>query len=174
MLTAQDLMQAKPQTVSPDMTLVNLEQLFLSTSYAGFPVVADERLVGVISRSDIVRSMVTERSRAEQLSDFYCGANLPNSANAEESLETIAVQVGVRFAELSVGDAMSRNIVSAEASDSLESLAKLMVDGHLHRVPVIKDGRLVGIVTSMDLVDAIARGRLAEVRGFEETGRLIE
>jgi CBS domain-containing protein len=174
MLRAETLMQPAPRTVSPDMTLVNLERLFLSTTFAGFPVVEGERLVGVISRSDIIRSLETERSRAEQISDFYSSANPMRDTDPAESLEATAAQVGVRFAELHVKDAMSRNIVSVEASESLRDLAKLMVEGHLHRVPVVKEDRLIGLITSMDLVEAIARGRLEEVDGYADTKHQLE
>lgn len=173
MLTVEKIMQSKPRTVSPDMTLVDLERLFLSTSFTGFPVAKDDRLVGVISRSDIVRSLVTERSRAEQLSDFYCGAPTLSTEDPVQSLEATAAQVGVRLAEQRVEDAMSHNVVSIESSETLQRLAKLMVDGHLHRLPVVNGNRLVGLITSMDLVGAIAEGRLREVDEATDGRHLI-
>jgi CBS domain-containing protein len=173
MLTVEKLMQSNPRTVSPDMTLVNLERLFLSTKFMGFPVVEEDRLVGVISRSDIIRSLVTERSRAEQISDFYCGAPSVNADDPTESLEACAAQVGVRLAEKLVQDAMSRNVVSIESSESLQGLAKLMTEGHLHRLPVVNGGRLVGLITTMDLVGAIAEGRLGDVGENTDTRHLL-
>lgn len=160
MLKVEDLMQTEPATVPPDLKLVELDRRMLSTRFAGFPVVEGDRLVGVISRSDVVRSLVVERAHAELVSDFYC---LTRPASPEEdarSLESVASEVGARYAELTVADAMSRNVVSVDAGESLRGLAALMVEGHLHRLPVVKEGRLVGIVTSMDLVQAIADGRL--------------
>ena len=162
MLNVERIMQSDPKTVSPDMSLVNLEQLFLSTKFTGFPVVKDNRLVGVISRSDIIRSLVTERSRAEQISDFYCGAQVLNTDDPVQSLEATAAQVGVRLAEQSVEDAMVHNVVSIESSESVRNLAKLMLDGHLHRIPVVNEDKLVGLVTTMDLVRAISEGHLKE------------
>jgi CBS domain-containing protein len=135
--------------------------------------VEEDRLVGVISRSDIVRSLVTERSRVEQISDFYCGALTVNAEDPAESLEACAAQVGVRLAEQLVKDAMSRNVVSIESSESLQSLAKLMTEGHLHRLPVVNGGRLVGLVTTMDLVGAIAEGRLGDVGKSTDTRHLL-
>ena len=162
MLNVEKIMQSDPRTVSPDMSLVSLEELFLSTRFTGFPVVKEDRLIGVISRSDIIRSMVTERSRAEQLSDFYCGAQVLDTDDPTQSLEATAAQVGVRLAEQCVEDAMVRNVVSIESSESVTNLAKLMLDGHLHRLPVVNDGRLVGLVSAMDLVRAISEGHLVE------------
>jgi CBS domain-containing protein len=118
--------------------------------------------VGVVSLSDIVRSLLTERSRAEQTSSFYASLG-PESSNAEaESLDAIAAQVGVRLAHLKVEDVMIRNVVRVESSESIQSVAKLMRDGHLHRLPVVEDDRLIGLITSMDIVGAVAEGRFVE------------
>lgn len=173
MLRVEDLMQRDPTTVPPGMKLVELERRFLSTRFAGFPVVDGERLVGVISRSDVVRSMVLQRVQAEQVSDFY-SVTQPTREEEVRSLESIAAEVGVRFAEQTVGDAMSRNVVSVEAEESIRRVAELMAEGHLHRVPVVKEGRLVGLVTSMDLVEAIAQGRLGEGEAVVDLQHRIE
>ena len=173
MLSVEKIMQSNPKTVSPDMTLVNLERLFLSTRFTGFPVVKEDRLIGVISRSDIIRSLVTERSRSEQLCDFYCGAQLQNPDDQTQSLEATAAQVGVRLAELRVEDAMVRNVVSIDSSESLQHLAQLMLDGHLHRLLVVNGDRLVGLITTMDLVRAIAEGRLKETDESSDSQLLL-
>jgi CBS domain-containing protein len=162
MLSVDKIMQSNPKTVSPEMPLTSLEQLFLSTKFTGFPVVKEDRLIGVVSRSDIIRSMVTERSRAEQLSDFYCGAQTLSTEDPTQSLEATAAQVGVRLAEQRVEDAMVRNVVSIESSESLQRLAQIMLEGHLHRLPVVNGDKLVGLITTMDLVRAIAEGHLKE------------
>lgn len=161
MFTVATLMQSHPETVPADMPLPTLERLFLESGFSGFPVVEGDRLIGVVSRSDVVRSLIAERSRAEEVSEFY---SITSSTRDEEqkSLEAIAAQVGVRLAGLSVSDAMSRSVVSVESSESIRRLAELMLEGHLHRLPVVDDGRLVGLVTSSDLIRAIADGRLVE------------
>lgn len=163
MLSVEQIMQSNPRTVSPNMSLVNLERLFLSTRFTGFPVVNGDHLIGIISRSDIIRSLATERSRAEQLSDFSCGAQLPDVESPGQSIETTAARVGVRLAKQCVEDAMVRNVVSIESSEPLQNLARLMFDGHFHRLPVVNGDRLVGLITTMDLVQAIAEGQLIEM-----------
>ena len=173
MLSVEKIMQSNPKTVSPDMTLVNLESLFLSTRFTGFPVVKEDRLIGVISRSDIIRSLVTERSRSEQLCDFYSGAQLQNPDDPAESLEATAAQVGVRLAELRVEDAMVRNVVSINSSESLQHLAQLMLEGHFHRLLVVNGDKLVGLITSMDLVRAIAEGHLKETDESSDSQLLL-
>lgn len=173
MLTVASLMQSKPETVRPDLTLIKLERLFLTSGFTGFPVVQDARLVGVVSRSDIVRSLLTERSRVEQVSTFY-GETGPVPAEAShQSLEQIAAQVGVRTAALHVADVMIHNVVSIGPRESVRTLAEMMYEGHLHRLPVVDGDRLVGLVTSMDLVRAIHEGRLVEGDVGMDSGHLL-
>ena len=166
MLNVEKIMQSDPRTVSPELTLVDLERLFLSSRFTGFPVVENERLVGVISRSDIIRSMVVERSRSEQLSDFYCGA-------PAHSLEATAARVGMRLAEQKVEDVMIRNVVSIDSSESLQRLSQIMLEGNIHRLPVMNDNKLVGLITTMDLVRAIAEGHLKETDEIDDPQILL-
>lgn len=159
MLTAMALMQSKPMTVSPDMTLTQLEHLFLTSGFTGFPVLEHDRVVGVVSRSDIVRSLITERSRVEQVSDFYYSTGSNGIETTSNSLEATAAQVGLRIAGLKVEDVMIRNVVTIEPDEPVQRLAQLMFEGHFHRLLVVDHGRLVGVITTMDLVQAIAEGR---------------
>jgi CBS domain-containing protein len=173
MLTVGTLMQTHPKTVLPDMTINRLESLFLSSGFTGFPVVEGDRLVGVVSRSDIIRSLLTERSRAEQVSDFCSSMGPAGVEEPEQSLDAIAAQVGVRLSQMKVEDVMIHNVVRVESSESAAAVAKLMLDGHLHRVPVVEGDRLVGLVTSMDLVAAIADGRFTETDTTVDSNHLL-
>ncbi|MAG31266.1 MAG: hypothetical protein CL908_10315 [Deltaproteobacteria bacterium] len=156
------IMRRNPKIVSPNMTLNFLEERFIESHFTGFPVVEKGRLVGVVSRSDVVRSLLTERSRAEQMSDFCSQMGPASEDETARSLESIASQVGVRLATLCVTDVMATNVVTIESDRSLQELAQLMVEGEIHRVPVIARGELIGLVSSMDLVRAVADGLLEE------------
>lgn len=162
MMTVAALMQAHPETVSADLPVTMLERRFLDSGFSGFPVVDDDRLIGVVSRYDIVRSLITERSHAEQISEFYSTTRPICAEDEIKSLEATAAQVGVRIAKLRVEDVMTRTVISIDVSESIQGLASLMLEGHLHRLPVVEHGRLVGVVTTMDLVRAVAEMRLAE------------
>jgi len=162
MLTVATLMQSHPKTVPADMPLTTLERLFMTSGFAGFPVVDGKRLIGVVTRSDIVRSMITERSHAEQVSEFYSTTRPTSPEEEKESLDAIAARVGVRIAGLRVEDAMIRTVVSVDASEPITRLAETMLDGHLHRLPVVDGDDLVGLITSLDLVRAIKDGLLVE------------
>jgi CBS domain-containing protein len=68
---------------------------------------------------------------------------------------------------------MVRNVVSIESSEPVQRLAQIMVDGHLHRLPVVNGDRLVGLVTTMDLVRAVSEGHLREADGSADPQTLL-
>jgi CBS domain-containing protein len=156
--TARDLMQTEVRTVTPQTTLVDLERRFLDDRVSGYPVVEDGRLVGIVSRSDVVRQLSVEQSVAETFSDYYrdvAGFEEPPS----QSLARIGAQVGARIEGLRVKDFMMHAPITAAPDDPLSELAKLLLEQRIHRIPVVEGGRLVGIVSSLDLVRLFAEGR---------------
>jgi CBS domain-containing protein len=163
MLTAAHAMQTEVESVSPKIGLIELERKFLMLGLSGFPVIEDGELVGIVSRSDVVRMLSVERSSEEQLSDFYRSFEDPTHAksSAEESSE-VAARVGERAAALTVRDAMIRRVVSVDRDQPLSEVARMMLDGHVHRLPVLDRGKLVGLVTTLDIVRLLAEGRVVE------------
>ena len=128
-LNVRDLMQIRVHVVPPEMPLAELEQEFIDKRVSGFPVVDDEQLIGVVSRSDIVRQLDVERRLAENTSDFYWDRSGFHEEPAESMLQ-IASRVGQRIEDLRVRDLMSRHLVAVSADDSLAVLAKIL--GTLH------------------------------------------
>lgn len=161
-LTAAEIMHTDPVTVEPALDLPALERLFIARQVSGFPVVEDGRLVGVVARSDVVRQICVERTNAEQLSDYYLEYSVFHAAPAQ-SLAAIADQVGQRIDSLRVADVMATDIVSVDAQAPIAGIARVMVARHIHRVPVTEAQRLVGIITSLDLVRLIAERRIGSL-----------
>jgi len=163
MLTAADAMQTDVESVSPEMGLVDLERKFVMLGLNGFPVVEKGRLVGIVSRSDVVRILAVERSAAELQSDFYRSFEDPaHASSAAAEASAVSARVGQRAGSLKVRDAMVRRVISVDCDQPLAEVAQLMLDGHIHRLPVLDEGKLVGLVTTIDLVRLFAQGRIAE------------
>jgi CBS domain-containing protein len=154
--TARDLMQTGLRTVTPDTPLVELVRRFLEDRVGGYPVAADGRLLGIVSRSDVVRQLSVEQSVAEQVSDFYRDVG----AEGSRGLEAIASQVGSRLEELRVEDAMVHSIVSVEAGESLAEVARRLLERGIHRILVVEGERPVGLITSLDFVRLFAEARV--------------
>lgn len=165
MLTAAHAMQTKVESVSPKMGLIDLERKLLSSGRGGFPVLEGGKLVGIVSRSDILRVLSIERSTAEQHADFYRtfeDSRRPESGETEAAAR--AALVGERAGRLTVADAMIRQVITVDPGQPLSELATMMLGAHIHRLPVVDEGRLVGLVTTLDIVRLVAEGRLAPAR----------
>ncbi len=158
-LVARDVMQRDIHTVPPTMSLVDLERTFCEAGQSGFPVVAEgERLVGVVSRTDIVRKLVVEQSYAEYESHYYWDVSAPDIP--DPSLEEIGIQVGRRLEGMCVEDVMSHAPITVTGDTAIRAIANTLIGRNIHRLPVVEGGALVGILTSTDLVRLIAEGQL--------------
>ncbi len=158
MLTARDIMQPKPRCVSPHTTLAELQRTLLSARVSGFPVVEDGRLVGIVSRSDVVRQLSVEQSVGEMLSNYQREAGGENGDEA--FLDRVGQHVGHRLEKLRVADVMVTTVLSVSPDAPLPDVARMLVENRVHRVPVVDGGRLVGLVSTMDVVRLVAEGRL--------------
>jgi len=157
-LLVEQIMKRHVQTVAPQVTLPELEEAFLKYGVSGFPVVDKGALVGIVSRSDIVRQLLLEHQAAERTSDFY----FDDQGFHEIPLVTfaqVADRVGERIEQLSVKDVMSRNLVKVSPAETVRFVAQKLTDQGVHRVLVTQDDHLLGLVSSLDLVGLIANGR---------------
>ena len=157
-LTACDVMQSDVKTVHPGMPLVELDRAFIDQQVGGFPVVDEGQLVGIVSRSDIVRQFYVEQSLAEMVSDYYHQVEMTVNV-PKQSLVEIGDEVGERLESLHVKDVMIRKLFTVPVSSSVQEVAGVLTAHHIHRVPVIDERRLVGIITALDLVRLLSEGR---------------
>ena len=157
-LTAADVMCGGIRTVSPQTTLPELEEAFDRDQVTGFPVVDDGKLVGVVSHSDIVRQICTERRVAETVSDFHFDEKGFYEVRME-SFDQIADRIGQRIESLSVADVMNRRPITVPLDMPINEVAHQFVSHQVHRLPVVDQGVLVGIITTIDLVRLIADNR---------------
>ena len=157
MLRIQDLMQSGVATVRTNLPVMALEQLLVREGISGMPVVDDGELRGVVSRTDIVRALASAEGNAEATLPYYhevAGA-LPGPSAAPH-------MASERIATLTVRDIMTRELIAVAGDQPVREVAQTMVSRGVHRVLVTAERRLLGIVTTLDLVRAIADGRLSE------------
>lgn len=151
----RDWMGHAVRTVPESLSLAELDRRFLTDRVTGFPVVSQTgTLVGVVSRSDVVRTLSVERTWAETLSDYY--TDWSGFDASEPTLSEIGEQTGRRLEERTVGDVMARDPTTVGPDEDLAEAARILVDRRFHRLPVVERGCLVGILTSLDLARYVA------------------
>jgi CBS domain-containing protein len=141
-MRVSDVMTRGIVTVSPQMTLKQVAALLSERNIGGVPVVDGDAIVGVLSETDI---LYKERgpSSSERLVDRLFGGD----GGAEAA----------KVAAETVGDAMTAPAVTIEHWEAIAAAAAKMLAAGVNRLPVVKEGRLVGIVTRHDLIEVFSR-----------------
>jgi CBS domain-containing protein len=141
-----DVMTRSVAAVSPETPLKDVARLMVDRGISGVPVVAaDGAVLGVVSEADFVikeRGVVAGRNR-------LLAAIFGTSRKARAEL--------VKIEATTAGEAMTSPAITTEATDTLQQAAELMASRRINRLPVVEDGRLVGIVTRADVVRAYVR-----------------
>jgi CBS domain-containing protein len=157
--TAADIMTRKLITVPPTMDLQELATVLEQKNISGCPVLDEDGLiVGVVSKTDLIRA----RAQGDDLMDvFYRSAA---GITGQDSLvddeyspwaETDAYDQA-DLGGLLVADVMNRNVYSIDHATPVQTVAKNMLKQKIHRYLVTKNGRFVGILSSTDLIRALA------------------
>ncbi len=158
---ARDVMTRKLITVNPGLDLQELAALFDKKGISGAPVVDDEGVVvGVVSKTDIVRA----RAQGENLVDIFYrtsggmvgGDSVLDDEYSPYSDTDWSDIDSSSLSEVRVADVMNRNVYTVEADETVQEVAAQMLSKRVHRVLVLEDGAFVGIVSTTDLMRALA------------------
>ncbi len=149
--TARDVMNSEILTVTEDMTAHELATFLTDHEISGAPVEDSEgRLSGVVSTTDLARTAFESGSSAEEAHPFFrswAGASLD-----VDDLEDLHVEEE----GLQVKDIMTPTVFAVEADAPVSHVARSMLDGHLHRLLVIEGQKVVGIISTSDLLRLLA------------------
>jgi CBS domain-containing protein len=147
MQTARDVMQTQLLTVTPTTSLTRLARLCAEDGISGCPVVTvDGRLVGVVSKTDLLERLLQGPQDS--------AANLDPLELLGLGEEGVPLTADVDSSEAygQVDDIMEREIQTVSPADPVADVARLMVNEKIHRVLVVEKGRLVGLISSLDLL----------------------
>jgi CBS domain-containing protein len=144
-LRAHQIMTRRVVAVKPEATVLEAANLMLQHHISGLPVVdAAGKLVGIISEGDFIRrsEIGTGRKRARWLK-FILGAGKAASDFVHEH--------GRKISEIMVSSPLT-----ITEDTSLEEIVELMEKNNVKRLPVVRDDKLVGIVSRANLLQAVA------------------
>lgn len=160
-LLVKDLMQKKVVSFSPSIGLDVLEQGLIQQGISGAPVVEDNKVVGVVSRSDIVKQMGIAQTYAVLAYDYYdapiCGSN--ENISSDKSVVEIGNAAGQQMEQLTVKDVMKHDIISVSPKHTLNDAADLMLERKIHRLLVLESGGLAGVLSASDFVNLYSSQR---------------
>jgi len=146
-ITARNVMETDVIKVSPDTDIISAAQILLENHINGVPVVdVEDKLQGVLCQSDLIFQQ--KKVSIPTIFSFLDGIiPLSSSKQLDKELQKIAA--------LNVGQAMVKNPVSAHPDMPISEIASLMVEKHFHTIPVVEEGKLVGIVGKEDILKVL-------------------
>ena len=134
-------MTTNPFTVSPDHTIPDAHEIMVKNNIRRLPVVKNDKLVGVVSNLDIIHSS-------------------PSKATSLSINELTYI-----LAKTKISKVMTKNPITISPNALLEEAAILMRDNRVSFLPVVDNGKLVGIITESDIFESFI-----ELLGFREKG----
>lgn len=186
MLRVKDIMTTDVITLSPEATLADAMELFAHRHVSGAPVVASGRLVGVVSTTDLMMlaaslsGVPTEREAPEiDACDVFAeleadeSDNVPSPHYFNDLWDDAGADVTSRFAaedspewnvlrEHDVSEAMTRlPLMTLPPTASAEWAADVMRRHKIHRILITEQEQLLGIVSALDIVAAVADHRFS-------------
>jgi CBS domain-containing protein len=158
-MRASDVMTRNVITVGPEASVVNAIRLMLDNNVSGLPVLADGKVIGILTEGDLLRRSETgtERHRPRWL-EILMG---PGRMAGEY----------VRTHGRKVGEIMTTDLISVAGDTPLDDVVGLMERRRIKRVPVIEGDLLVGVISRADLLGSLLRAleaHHAEIRRDDE------
>ena len=148
-LTVRDIMETDVPPVYPSDPVETVLKVLRAHELPGIPVVNEGgRCVGIITEADLV---ISEEGADLHLPHYF---QLFGGVVFLESMAHFEERVRKAFAS-TAGDMMTEDPITIEPDASVEEAARLIARRKHNRLPVVEHGRLVGVVTRVDVLDAL-------------------
>jgi CBS domain-containing protein len=152
MMQARDLMTTSVITIRPDATVGEAARLMLERNASCLPVVDEQgQLVGILTHTDFGL-----HPKYQPLVDNVY--SLLGSSTTPQHIEEVSRKVSSKPVE----EVMRHPVVTIQEDASIEEVTELMLRQEVHRLPVMRDSQLVGIITSHDFLKLFASGPPSE------------
>lgn len=144
MLTAGDIMTTEVHTVHQDAEIKVLASMFVEHNVNAMPVLDDDgMLVGMVTQTDLVeQGKPLHIPTVISLFDWVIYLESPK--NFSEQVRKVTAR--------KVGEICAKDMVTCATDTSVAAVASLMVDNKVHLVPVVTDGKMVGVVARLDII----------------------
>ena len=154
MLKVRDVMTSPVVSISPDTSVKDASALLAQKNVSGLPVVDGDRVVGIFSEADVLRSMKTMK---KDLRLVYPSISSLGIAFQEEVTQREIIEAYNEIGRMPVKQVMPSNVVTVTPDEAINEAIASMVHRGINRLPVVEKNRLVGIITRGDVIRGLAK-----------------
>lgn len=148
-MLAKDIMTREFIAVSKNDSIEEVARILLDNKISGVPVVdGDKHVVGIITEKDLMVK-AGELKMPFYLTFFDSIIFLENPIRFKNDLK--------KYTASQVQDAMSSKVIVVEEDTAVSKVVQIMQDKRVNRVPVVRHGKLVGIITRNDILKALVK-----------------
>ncbi|MDP2167093.1 MAG: CBS domain-containing protein [Thermodesulfovibrionales bacterium] len=148
MLKAKDIMKTDIVTVTGDMTVEELGRLFIERGISGAPVVdRDGRLLGVVTENDLI-SRNKRIHIPTMLRIFDAFIPIEPTGTMEDEMK--------RMSATTVSEICVKDVLTITEETTIEEIATIMAEHRVHLLPVIREGKVAGIVGKHEVIKGIS------------------
>ncbi len=149
----KDVMTTPVITLTPDMPVKEATALLAEKDVSGAPVLDGDRIVGIFSEADILRSLKTTKKNLRMVFPSISSIGI---AFQEELVQRELLEAYEEIGSRPVREVMSTDIHTVDADRTVKDAVLAMVMNDVNRLPVVSKGVLVGIVTRGDVIKGLA------------------
>jgi len=143
MLKAADIMTKDVISVKNETTIEELARLLIDHKISGTPVIDDDnKLIGIVTENDLIKK--NKRFHIPTIVRLFDAYFLLDSGKVEDEIK--------KMVATTVGEICTKKVVSISEDSTLEEIATIMAEKHIHLLPVLKDNEVIGIVGKADVV----------------------
>ena len=147
-MKVREIMSRNPVTVKPTLSIHKLAELFIEKDISGAPVVDDQgRFLGIVLEEGVI--FQDKKVHLPTFINVSLGFLTFGVKSFEEEIKKITAKT--------VKDIIEEDILTVSSDAQIEEVATLMIDKGQYYLPVLEQGKLVGVVTKKDIVKAIAK-----------------
>lgn len=156
-MLVKDVMEKKVITFKPDDTLKDVVEIFSEKGISGAPVVDEEkRVIGIVTEADIFHTL-NEEPREFRMVHMFPDAKMIGLSFQEVPTDKKTEDVLKELGGIKVSEMMKKTAKTVSPEDLINKVIDIMAIGSINRVPVVKDGKLVGIVTRGDIIKGMSK-----------------
>jgi len=156
-MKVRDVMSKKVITCAPSDVVSDVTEKLKKNNISGMPVVEHEQVIGVITERDVLELLRTP----EYSKDLWLPSPLELiEVPIRELIEWTKTRKALeKIGNKPVAGVMTRQVHTISPEDSVENAAEMMTKYNINRLPVVENGKLVGIVTRGDIIAGLG-GRI--------------